>query len=442
MSALACALGLAALLVPGLYQEPLRPATLPADRRLDVDSERYYTGAQLETALRALAEAYPEFLRLESMGKSARGRELWVVTAAARDGADPARKSGLLLVGARGADDLHGAEMALFTLFDLVQNHARDPEAARVLAEVALYVVPCLDPDRRASVLEAPEPPGAGPAPAPREVVLDQNFPAGWDPWAGKESGPYPLSEPESSALVAFLAAHPNVAVVQIYAGRAGAPASSQSEVLPDEDLELCRAVLALERERVDDPGHLAAWPDLLLPAGGSLLAHACLERGALGFATEVAARTGSGLPEAHELFVLARRARRHSLLLAGLLPRLALGEPKAQRLKDDTWQIDVELENAGRLPTLGALASQRGAAPPPRVTIGGAKLLAAALRKEGEGSYRPLSRPGSSFAIPEVGGGGRLDLRLVVAAEPESVLELALSAPRAGGAARAIALR
>ena len=46
-------------------------------------------------------------------------------------------------------------------------------------------------------------------------VDLNRNFPFDWQPeWIQEGSGPYPLSEPESRAIVEFIVAHPNIGFV------------------------------------------------------------------------------------------------------------------------------------------------------------------------------------------------------------------------------------
>jgi hypothetical protein len=429
-------LALAALPARAQGQEP-PPPTEPADRRVDIDFQRYYPGAELQSALQALAGAYPELLRLESMGRSRGGRELWVVTLAARDGADPASKGAVLLVGGRGADDPHGVEMALFTVVDIALNHKRDLGLATLLAQTTLYVVPCLDPDARARLLE-PEQEQTG---APTKVVLDRNFPAGWSPWGGGTGGPYPLCEPETRALVEFLAAHPNIGVVQTYTRQGDEPVPAASPTRAKVDRAPYEAVLARAATVLEEPVHLTAFDELSAP-GGSLLAFVVLERGAFGFTSAVAGRGEGRLPQVQELFALARRATQHTLLLAQSLPRLAIGEASVQRLKSDLWQVDLALRNDGLLPTASALAQQRRVLRAPQLEVSGARLEAAALRAPGETLLRPLPPQEGSFALPEVPGGGRIQLRLVVSAAAETTLSIAFSAPRAGVARADVTLQ
>jgi hypothetical protein len=436
---LACALALAAALLaaPASSAQQGSPQTAPPDRRVDLDFLRYYTAEQLQVALQSLASAYPELISLESIGTSRGGRELWVATLSSREGREPARKSAMLVAGSLSERDPHGAEMALFTLFELAQNHARDPQVAEALAGSTLYFAPSLDPDARARLLE---PPSDGDAPA-RSVALDRNFPAGWSPWEGGIGGAYPLSEPESKALSDFLSAHPNVALVQTYSVAAGASEPAEASAVPGADRALHDALLERAAAELEEPAFLRSASGEAL-RGGSLLAHVVLERGALGFVSVVPGRYEGRLPQVQELFPLARRASAHTLLLARSLPHLAVGEPSVTRLRSELWQVDVEIENRGLVATAGALAQTRRLALSPKLEIRGAEVLATAVAEPGSAEVRPAARVGGALPLPEIPGGERVRVRLVVAAPAESVLELVVSAPRAGEAAGTAHLR
>lgn len=435
MSALGFGLALFASVAPPQAQGGARPqAGASADRRVELDVQSLYDHGELGQALRALVAAYPEFLSLESLGTSGGGRELWLVTAAGPGALAPHERSALLALGGRGADDVHGAEMALFTLFELVQNHARDPAAARVLAEHTLYVIPAFDPDRRAAVLSD----GLGGTPA--VVEPDRNLPTDWSPW-GSAGGPYPLSEPEARALADFLSLHPNVAVVQTYSGATARREGPRDARVPAEDLALYDRLIEHVSARVDEPGHVAAFPDLPARPGG-VAGYAGLDLGAFVFQCEVAGRESGGLPQPYEIYLLARRAWQVTLALSDALPRLACAPPQVARLKHDQWQVDVSVTNAGLLPTASALARLRAVVAPPRLSAQGGTLIAAALRGEGQEVAQPVGLREGAPRLVDVPGGGRMDLNLFLTAAAETELALQLSAPRAGAASASVVLR
>jgi hypothetical protein len=429
---------LAALCCAGtaLGQDPARVTARP-DQRVQLDFQHYYTVRELEVALNSLASAYPEYLRLESIGESPGGHEIWMMTVTRLAGADPVEKPGLFIGAGLGRGDLCGTEMALFTILELVQNHGRDPLVERVLEDAVLYVAICLDPDLRDEVF-AEE--GADPAPKGSTGELDANFEIGWQPDSDR-SGPYPLSQPEADSVARFLLAHPNVAVLQTYAGvvQDGVPVGLAS--VPAADAALYGQVVdaAREAQREDRALHALS---RVRKGGGSLLEFGYGHRGAFGFVTVVAgAGDPSELPEVFELFPLGRRAYQSTLRLARALPRLVLREPTVTRLKGDLWQIDVVVSNVGTLPTLSTLGQERFACGSPQLATSGAKLVAAAVRTSRSGPYDVATPEDETLRLDHVAGGASSTVRLVVTAAAGSSLELALDSPRAGGARTTVTL-
>ena len=89
------------------------------------------------------------------------------------------------------------------------------------------------------------------PAPSPAGLDFNRNFPADWQPdWVQTGSGPYPLSEPETRAVAAFLRAHRNIHGAQLHHTAAGlilrASARYADEQIPPLDRRAYRAIGAL----------------------------------------------------------------------------------------------------------------------------------------------------------------------------------------------------
>ncbi|MEZ4572932.1 MAG: M14 family metallopeptidase [Thermomicrobiales bacterium] len=88
---------------------------------------------------------------------------------------------------------------------------------------------------------------------APSRSALDfnRNFPADWKPnWSQIGSGPYPLSEPETRAVAAFLSDHPNIHGAQLHHTAAGmilrASARYGDDQIPRLDLRAYEAIGAI----------------------------------------------------------------------------------------------------------------------------------------------------------------------------------------------------
>ena len=96
---------------------------------------------------------------------------------------------------------------------------------------------------------------------APSRTALDfnRNFPADWKPeWVQTGSGPYPLSEPETRAVAAFLRARPNIHGAQLHHTAAGMILRSSARYadaeMPKLDLRAFEAIGAIGAESMGFP--------------------------------------------------------------------------------------------------------------------------------------------------------------------------------------------
>jgi len=121
--------------------------------------EHYLDYAELTAQLRAWADAHPQLVHLESIGRSPEGRELWVLTI----GPEPDRlRPAVWVDGNMHASELCGSSAALAIAEDVIALHTRaDAEChglpAHVrerLREVLFYILPRMSPDGAEAVLK------------------------------------------------------------------------------------------------------------------------------------------------------------------------------------------------------------------------------------------------------------------------------------------------
>lgn len=119
----------------------------------------YLDYAALSAQVQAWAQAYPKLVRVESIGKSPAGRDLWVLTI----GPEPDRlRPAVWVDGNMHASELCGSSVALAIAEDVIRLHT-EPGAglhglpAHVgdrLREVLFYVLPRMSPDGAEEVLK------------------------------------------------------------------------------------------------------------------------------------------------------------------------------------------------------------------------------------------------------------------------------------------------
>ncbi len=118
--------------------------------------DRLMTYEQVTSLLQGYASAYPSWVKLESIGKSIEGRDMWLVTlnnpATGPDRAKPA----MYVDGNTHANEVQGTEATLYTLDFLLQNYGKLDRITELLDRAAFYFVPMVNPDGRAHWFTGP----------------------------------------------------------------------------------------------------------------------------------------------------------------------------------------------------------------------------------------------------------------------------------------------
>ena len=105
----------------------------------------YHSYDEVTAFLRAAATRYPQHARLESIGKSYLGRDLWVLTVTDLGAGDPARKSALWVDAGIDADEVVATEAALGLVHRLLTSS--EPHIADLLRTRTFYIAPVVIPD-------------------------------------------------------------------------------------------------------------------------------------------------------------------------------------------------------------------------------------------------------------------------------------------------------
>ncbi|MEM7152292.1 MAG: M14 family metallopeptidase [Myxococcota bacterium] len=338
---------------------------------------RYLDYEALTAQLHAWAEAYPSITRLQSLGQTPQGRELWLLTV----GRDLGQVRPTAWADANmHASELAGSSVALALAEDALRlhlspeapGHALPPHLAEVLRDVHLMVMPRISPDGAEDVLttgrwlrsvprddrphrgchwrshdidgdglsllmrrpdptgefiESSEHPGlmlprqlddAGPyfkvwpegsienfdghtVPTPTQNSdntpdLNRNFPYDWAPEHIQEgAGPYACSEPESRAIVDFVASRPNIFAwldLHTYGGVFIRPLGTKPDAEMDlEDMGIWREIEDICESRTGYP-MVSGFEDFTYepdkPLRGDLTEYAYYARGAFGYVCEL----------------------------------------------------------------------------------------------------------------------------------------------------------
>ncbi|MEC7519083.1 MAG: M14 family metallopeptidase [Myxococcota bacterium] len=139
--------------------------------------ERYLHYDELTEQLKSWADAFPELVRLESIGKSREGRELWLLTV----GPDPDQvRPAVWVDGNMHAGELAGSSVALAIAEEALALHLSPPDpdpvpgpVRRAAQQVLFHVLPRMSPDGAEAVLDT----GRYVRSVPRDERPDRNRP-------------------------------------------------------------------------------------------------------------------------------------------------------------------------------------------------------------------------------------------------------------------------
>lgn len=109
--------------------------------------DKFYRYDELTRLLKAYAKEYPDLIRLESIGKSYEGRDVWLITATNFKSGSDAEKPALWVDGNLHASEVTGSTAALYLIQSLVTRYASDENVKRALDTRAFYIAPRVNPD-------------------------------------------------------------------------------------------------------------------------------------------------------------------------------------------------------------------------------------------------------------------------------------------------------
>jgi len=107
----------------------------------------YMTYDELTNAVKTLVDSHKDFAKVESIGKSAEGRDIWVITIAKAGTVSVAERPGLLITANFEGDHLIGSSLSLEIARYLLNGYATDDAIKTSLDNHVFYIMPRLNPD-------------------------------------------------------------------------------------------------------------------------------------------------------------------------------------------------------------------------------------------------------------------------------------------------------
>lgn len=127
----------------------MRAIGSPANPKIKMAWNNYADYTQLTAFCQNLAKAHPDYVKLESIGKSVEGRDLWMLTVTDFKSGNPNRKPGFFIDGNIHANELQGSEIAMYTAWYLAENALTIESIKELLRDKVFYIAPSVNPDSR-----------------------------------------------------------------------------------------------------------------------------------------------------------------------------------------------------------------------------------------------------------------------------------------------------
>jgi hypothetical protein len=137
---------------PMVYQ----PAGAPANPKVSARWNLYRNYAEATELVKQLAAAHPEFCKLQSLGQSHGGREMWLLTITDFSRGNPDERPAFWIDGGIHANEIQATEVVLYTAWYLLEARTQSKFLQQLLADRVFYIMPMMSPDSRDDHLEKP----------------------------------------------------------------------------------------------------------------------------------------------------------------------------------------------------------------------------------------------------------------------------------------------
>lgn len=114
---------------------------------IDIQFDRFYRYPDLTRILHQYAETYPKLFRVESIGRSYEGRDIWLVRASNQTTGPDTDKPALWIDGNIHAGELTASTACLYYLNELAVGYGKDADITRLLDTRTVYICPRINPD-------------------------------------------------------------------------------------------------------------------------------------------------------------------------------------------------------------------------------------------------------------------------------------------------------
>ncbi len=157
----------------GFAQEKFfRAIGTPHKPKVEVSWNRYYTYEGVVDIMQKIAKAHPDLTKLESIGKSFQGKDIYVLTISDFKKGDPSKKPAMYIDGNIHSNEIQGTEFSLYAAWYLTEMFYDTVFIKELLADKTFYINTTINPDARNDYMNNPNTPHS---PRSGMIVLDND---------------------------------------------------------------------------------------------------------------------------------------------------------------------------------------------------------------------------------------------------------------------------
>ncbi|XP_077995365.1 carboxypeptidase D-like [Glandiceps talaboti] len=177
-------------------------------RSSDIDTTKYYHYDELTSLLKKYAAEYSHIAKLETIGKSVEGRELWVMKLTDIPNETEPGEPYVKFVGNMHGNEVISRQVLIYLIQYLCKNYDRDSRIKTLLDSTTVYIMPSLNPDGFEAA-KAGTCGGIQGRENAHRVDLNRNFPDQFSPLPVQEATG--KREPETRAMMQWILDNPFV---------------------------------------------------------------------------------------------------------------------------------------------------------------------------------------------------------------------------------------
>jgi hypothetical protein len=162
------------------------------DHNKDVGFKNYPSFEEIENFLKTITSKYSKIAKLISIGKSAQGRDLWIVKISDNVQVDEVEPEFKFISSMHG-NEITGRELTQFLIKDLLEGYEVDKDITKLINNTEIYIMPSMNPDgsKRRQRANA------------NGYDLNRNFPD----WGRGDHNGLATRQPETKSIMKFQAA-------------------------------------------------------------------------------------------------------------------------------------------------------------------------------------------------------------------------------------------